>query len=305
MTASSLVQPRVLIPFLVATAIWGSTWIVIRDQLGVVPPTWSIAYRFAAASAAMFIWGLVRGESMRLSPRDQGFVALFGIAQFALNFNGVYRAEDHVTSGLVAVVFALMIVPNAVLGRIFLKQPLSARFLAGSAVAVVGVAMLIVQEARRDGSSATETALGIGLTLAGMMCASASNVVMGTARAKALPMTAMLAWGMLWGALSNAGIALVTAGPPVMDWRPGYIFGFLYLGILASAVAFACYFAVIRAVGPARAAYSGVITPLLAMLISTLVEHYRWTPLAIAGGVVAMAGLLIALSAPRPATKSG
>ncbi len=302
MSGQSILAPKVLIPFVVATLIWGSTWFVIRDQLGVVPPTWSVAYRFLIGSAAMFAWALMTRAPMNIGREGQIFAALFGLAQFVLNFNFIYRAEDHITSGLVAVVFALLIVPNAVLAAIFLKQPLSRRFLAGSAVAVVGVALLIVQEARRDGATAAATWLGVTLTLLGMMSASVANIMQGTQRARALPMASVLAWGMLWGGLMNVAIALPTVGAPVFEPRPVYWLGVAYLGVAASAVAFTCYFGVIRAIGPARAAYSGVLTPILAMLLSTLFEHYRWTLLAGAGGAVAMAGLLIALSAKRVPT---
>ena len=302
MSSQSILAPKVLIPFVVATLIWGSTWFVIRDQLGVVPPTWSVAYRFLVGSAAMFAWALITRAPLNIGRAGQVFAVLFGFAQFVLNFNFIYRAEDHITSGLVAVVFALMIVPNAVLGALFLKQPLSPRFLAGSAVAVVGVALLIVQEARRDGATAAATWLGVTLTLLGMMSASIANIMQGTERARALPMASVLAWGMLWGGLMNVALAWPTVGGPVFEPRPVYWLGVAYLGVAASAVAFTCYFGVIRAIGPARAAYSGVLTPILAMLLSTLFEDYRWTALAAAGGIVAMAGLLIALSAKRVAT---
>jgi drug/metabolite transporter (DMT)-like permease len=305
LTAPTLRTPSVLIPFIVATVIWGSTWLVIRDQLGVVPPTWSVAYRFAFASMAMFAWAVATGVPLRIGRDGQIFALLFGFAQFVLNFNFVYRAEAHITSGLVAVLFALLIVPNAILGRIFLGSTLSPRFVAGSAVAMAGVALLIVQEARADSASAAATWLGTALTLLGVLSASVANIMQASERARALPMASMLAWAMLWGALVNAAIAWPTSGPPVLETRPTYLLGAAYLGVFASAIAFACYFRVIRAVGPAQAAWSSVITPVLAMVLSTLFEDYRWSWLAAGGGVLAFAGLLIALSAPRPATKSG
>jgi drug/metabolite transporter (DMT)-like permease len=300
-----MLRPRVLIPFAIATIIWGTTWIVIRDQLGTVPPTWSVAYRFAAGAVAMFIYAALTKSPFRIGRAGQIFAIIFGFAQFVLNFNFVYRAEGFITSGLVAVIFALLIVPNAVLGRVFLKQPLSGRFLIGSLVAVVGVGMLITQEVRADAAGTEATILGTIFTLLGVLSASTANIMQGTARGRALPMASTLAWGMLWGTVMNAVFGLATVGPPVMVWTPGYIGGVIYLGVFASAVAFTCYFSVIRAVGPARAAYSGVLTPIIAMVISTFVEDYRWSSLALAGGVVALAGLLIALSARRPEPKSG
>lgn len=300
-----MLRPRVLIPFTIATIIWGTTWIVIRDQLGPVPPTWSIAYRFAAAAAAMFIYAALTRSPFRIGRQGQIFAAIFGFAQFVLNFNFVYRAEVYVTSGLVAVLFALLIVPNALLGRAFLKQPLSGRFLFGSLVAVIGVGMLIAQELRADSATASATIFGVIFTLLGVFSASAANIMQGTSQGRALPMASTLAWGMLWGTGMNVALAFALDGAPVFEWTAAYVGGVIYLGVFASAIAFTCYFSVIRDVGPARAAYSGVLTPILAMIISTVVEDYRWSWLAAAGGVVALMGLLIALSARRPVAKSG
>jgi drug/metabolite transporter (DMT)-like permease len=299
----TLATPRILIPFTVATLIWGSTWIIIRDQLGVVPPSWSVTYRFIIAAAGLFAWIAVTRAPLRLGRQGQTFAALFGLLQFMMNFNFVYRAEAHITSGLVAVIFALLIVPNSVLGALFLKQRLTARFLLGSLVALAGVGLLIVNEARGDPSTSGQTWLGLSLTVLGVLCASLANVMQGTRRAKALPIFALIAWGMVWGVLFDAVFAYATVGPPVIEHRLSYWFGTAYLGLFASSLAFACYFIAIRAVGPGPAAYSSVITPVLAMVLSTLFEDYRWTILAVGGGVLAFAGLLIALTAPKTPAK--
>jgi drug/metabolite transporter (DMT)-like permease len=300
-----MLRARVLIPFAIATMVWGTTWIVIRGQLGAVPPTWSVTYRFAIGALAMFAYAMVTRAPLLIDRRGHVFAALFGLAQFVLNFNFVYRAEAHITSGLVAVLFALLIVPNALMGAAFLKQTITGRFLAGSLIAIAGVAMLIAQELRADSAGTTATLLGTVLTIAGVLSASVANIMQGTAQARAQPMATALAWGMIWGTGMNGVLALVTAGPPVLDTSATYLGGVLYLGIFASAIAFTCYFSVIRSIGPARAAYSSVLTPIIAMVISTLVEDYRWSWLAASGGIVALVGLLIALSARRPSIKVG
>ena len=293
-------RAAVLIPFAICTAIWGSTWIVIRDQLGVVPPSWSVTYRFLVAGTAMAAWAWWRGESLRLDRRGMIFAIVLGLFQFAGNFNFVYRAEHYVTSGLVAVIFALLLIPNALLARIFLKQRLGTQLMIGSAIAIAGVALLFVHELRADPAAAGGVRLGVMLTLCGVLSASISNVMQGTGTAKAYPMAAMLAVAMLAGAVADGAYAWATTGPPVFEWRPGYIAGVLYLGLAASALAFPLYFSVIRAVGPAKAAYSGVIVPVIAMLLSTVFEGYRWSVLAAGGAMLAVVGLIVALSARRP-----
>jgi drug/metabolite transporter (DMT)-like permease len=290
----------VLIPFGIVTLVWGSTWIVITGQLASVPASWSVSYRFLVAGIAMLAFALWKRERLLFDARGWGFAILLGLSQFCLNFNFVYRAEIYITSGLVAVVFSLLLVPNALFGRIFLGQKLGRQLLVGSAVAIGGVALLFVHEAHRGLAGTGALLTGIGFTLAAVLSASVANVMQATNTAKAYPMIAMLAVSMLIGAAMNAGFAWVTTGPPQFDTRFVYWGGVLYLGIVASAIAFPLYFGVLRTIGPAKAAYSGVLVPVIAMLFSTVFESYRWSTLAIAGAALAMVGLVIALRARRP-----
>lgn len=295
----TLLNPRVLIPFILVTMIWGSTWIVITGQLGVVPPSWSVTYRFAVAAVVMFAFAAIRRERLGLEPRALAFAAILGIAQFVLNFNFVYRAEQHITSGLVAVLFALLIVPNTLMGRIFLKTPLEARFLAGAGIAIVGVGLMILHEYRAAALGPAAVLTGTAFTLAGVTSASTANVMQGSKIARAQSMTVMIAWAMLFGTMIDGAFAWITTGPPVIEPTAAYLGGVLYLGVIASAVTFPLYFNIIRAVGPGQAAWSSVLIPIIAMGFSTLFEGYRWAPLSIAGGAVALIGLVIAV-AKRP-----
>jgi drug/metabolite transporter (DMT)-like permease len=304
-TTPSILAPRVLIPFIVVTLIWGSTWIVIRDQLGVVPPSWSVTYRFLLAGLIMLGFALAKGQSLRLTRDQIVFTIVMGVMQFSVNFNLVYRAEHYITSGLVAVVFALLVVPNAIFARVFLGQKMQRAFVIGSCVAFSGLILLFIHEARRDPGNTSATLLGVSFTIAGVVSASIANVMQATERARTMDMPVLLGWGMLWATIANTVVALAISGPPVMDLRIGYLAGVAYLGIFASAVAFTLYFGIIRTIGPAKAAYSSVIIPILAMIISTFAEGYRWSLLAGAGCVIALAGLVIALSARRPVAKSG
>ncbi|HEY0014321.1 MAG TPA: EamA family transporter [Allosphingosinicella sp.] len=292
-------DPKVLLSFALIILIWGSTWIVIKDQLGPVPPTWSVTYRFVIAGAAMFAYALATGAPLRMDWRGHALAAAFGVPQFVLNFNFVYAAELYVTSGLVAVVFALLMVPNSALAWLFLKHRLTGRFLLGSLVACAGVALLFVQEMRASPASSREVVVGIGLTLLGVLSASAANVLQAGAAMKKRPVSTNLAWGMFYGVIGNALLAWLWFGPPVVEARAGYWIGLVYLGLFASAAAFTLYFGIMRAVGPGKAAYSSLIIPVVAMAISTVAEDYRWSLLAVGGGALALVGMIIALMAPR------
>jgi len=121
-----------------------------------------------------------------------------------------------------------------------------------------------------------------------------------TPTAARYPMGTTVAVAMLAGAAIDAMFAYATTGAPVIEHRAIYWIGTLYLGVFASALAFPLYFGVIRTIGPAKAAYSSVIVPVIAMMLSTLFEGYRWSGLAIGGAALAAFGLVVALRARRP-----
>jgi drug/metabolite transporter (DMT)-like permease len=290
-----LLAPRVLIPFLVVSLIWGSTWFVIRDQLSVVPSSWSVTYRFAVAAAGMFLLALVMRQPLRVDREFMGWSILLGLIQFSLNFNFVYLAEHHITSGLVAVIFALLIIPNALLGKWWLGRSIGMPFIIGSVIATAGVGLLMLREYRVAPVGGVEVLIGLSLTIAAVGFASVSNVLQVTPRIARYPTITILAWSMLWGSLINALIAFVFFGPPVFDPRPAYFGGVLYLGIVGTVLTFPLYFRLIRDIGPGKAAYTGVLIPVIAMLISTAFEGYEWSLLAVSGAALAMIGLVVAM----------
>lgn len=290
----------VILPFTLVALIWGSTWLVIKDQIAVVAPEWTIVWRFVLASAAMCALARLRGESLRLPSGGQRLAMLIGLTQFCGNYQFVYRAEHYLTSGLVAVFYALLLVPNAALSRLFLKTPVTSRFVFGSIVAVGGIALLLLHEARMAPSHGV-VAWGIVLSVFGLLAASAANVLQAGPVAQRTLAVPLMAWSMIWGTAFDTVIAFALAGPPAIDMRFSYLAGVAYLAILGSVVTFPLYFKLIRDLGAGKAAYNGVATPVIAMLLSTLFEGYRWTLLAVAGSVLAMAGLMVALSARKPA----
>jgi drug/metabolite transporter (DMT)-like permease len=234
-------DPRVLLPFLLITLIWSSTWIVIKGQLGTVPPIWSVSYRFLLSAATMLATARLAGVRIGLDRRGHGLALLLGIFQFVLNYNLVYAAELYVTSGLVAVVFALLIVPNAAMARLFFGARVGGRFALGSAVALAGVALLFVQEVRAAGAAPRAVTIGLGCTLVGVLAASCGNVMQLLEAVKARSIAAMLGWAMLYGGLIDAALAWALYGPPVFEPHLLYWLELLYLSIVASALAFWLY----------------------------------------------------------------
>ena len=102
--------------------------------------------------------------------------------------------------------FALLLVPNALMGRLFLGQRLGRQLLVGSGIAMAGVVLLFVHEARADPNGSRQALIGIGLTLCAIMSASTANVLQGTETARRYPMVPTLAVAMLIGAAIDAAL---------------------------------------------------------------------------------------------------
>ena len=273
----ALLRPRIALPFLAISLIWGSTWLVIIGQIDGVPPAWSVAWRFVLATAGMFVVVVATGNRLAMPLKAHGLALAVGLCQFAGNYNFVYQAERHLTSGIVAVMIGLMIVPNAVL-------------------AIAGIALLLVNEAR-EAPLGGDIGLGIWLALGAMIAASVSNVIQAGETGRLVPLVTLIGWAMLYGTAADVALAWTLSGPPVLPSDGLYWAGTVYLAIAGSVVTFPLYYGLIREIGAGRAAYHNVLVVIVAMLLSTLFEGYRWSALAIAGSALALVGLVVALRA--------
>ncbi|WP_068086290.1 DMT family transporter [Novosphingobium rosa] len=286
-----------ILGFATVCLMWGSTWLVIKDQIGFLPIGWTVTARFTMAAAGMFLLARLRGEDLSLNRQSALLALAVGLLQFCGNFQFVYRAEHYVTSGLVAVMYALLMAPNALLARIFLGARMTGRFLAGTGVAVIGIALLMVQEYRNaPPSAAMDVALGVGFAIAGTLCASFANVLQASPIGRRQAVVPLIAWSMLFGAAIDAVLAIFLHGAPVLPASPRFWGGVAWLAIMGSVVTFPVYFSLIRSIGPGRAAYSNAVVPIVAMALSTFFEGYHWTALTAVGAVVTLSGVLIALS---------
>ena len=104
---------------------------------------------------------------------------------------------------------------------------------------------------------------------------------------------------MLYGTVFDFAFAWVTTGPPPLPGAPGYWLGIVYLALIGSVVTFPLHYNLVREIGAGRTAYNSILTISVAMLLSTLFEDYRWTWLTGGGMVLAVIGMVIALTARR------
>jgi drug/metabolite transporter (DMT)-like permease len=287
--------------FSIATLIWGSTWLAITFQLGVVSPEASVVYRFALSAILLGAWCAATGRSLRFPPAQHAWFAAQGTFLFGLNYLGVYWAERYVASGLVAVLFSLIVFLNLVGVRVFFATRINRRTLAGASLGVIGVILLFWRELSAGQGDAT---LGILFAVGGTVLASGGNLLAVRNQRRGVPLLPGVAWGMGYGALVIALVAELDGATWTFEATPGYVLSLIYLAVFGSVVAFGAYLTLLGRIGAARAGYVGVAVPVVALLLSTVFEHYEWTLPALIGAGLCIAGNVLVLMPQRVAGRT-
>lgn len=289
--------------FTIASLIWGSTFFAITLQLGEVPPAVSVVYRFALASLALFAFCLLRGDKLHLPWRVQRWALLQGFFTFALSYVCTYNSEQYVVSALVAVLFALMVFWTPLCARLAFGTKIPARTWGAGAAAMAGVSLLFwhsigsaLHDLRQGGQG--HFILGLVLGIAASIASSAGSIVVGKVREQSDNLMLTTGWSMFWGACMVAVWCLATGQSFVIPRTASYALGLLYLSIFGSVVAFICYFTLINRIGSNKAVYIGVITPVISVLLSIRLEHYRPGPTEWIGMAVCLGSVAWALRTP-------
>lgn len=290
--------------YLLTVVIWGTTWIAIKFQLGVVAAPVSIAYRFWIAAAVLFLFLLATRRPVWPPRQAWRYLLAQGVALFCCNFLCFYYASQWVPSGLVAVVFSTAPIWNAVNQRLFMGRPIRREVLIGSLLGLSGIALLFLPQMQghwRDQGML----LGLGLSLLGTVCFSTGNLL--SSRMQALGLTPLLTntWAMLIGSTIVGCGAWLLGMPFTIDPGPRYLGALFYLAVPGSVIAFTAYLVLVGRIGPDRAAYSTVLFPVVALSVSTLLEGYHWTLPAFGGVALVLGGNLLAFRKPAATVTSG
>jgi drug/metabolite transporter (DMT)-like permease len=288
--------------FIIACLIWGSTFFAITLQLGEVAPAVSVVYRFGLAAAVLFAWCAARGDKLLMPWRTQRWMLLQGSATFGLSYICTYTSEQYLVSGLVAVLFALMVFWNPILNRFAFGTPLGWRTWSAGGVAICGVTLLFYQsihgawnEILNGGSG--HFLLGLMLALSATIASSIGNVIVIKVREQSSNVLLTMAWSMLWGSLLVALWVLLSGQSFTLPSTAKYWGGLLYLSLFGSVIAFAAYFTLIHRIGSDKAVYIGVVTPVISVLLSIQLEHFR-------PGLLEWGGMLLCLSSVAWALQS-
>lgn len=281
--------------YAIVVLVWGSTWYAIKLQLGPVPEELSVAWRFGLASLLLFGLARVSGHSLGVARSIYPFVVLQGLLMYSVSYVLVYFASSHITTGLIAVLYSSIVIFNGVFERMFYGTAFDRRLLMAAVVGLTGTALVFWPEVR---ALSFEDRVVVGLTwsMASVVAAALGNMAAIRNTRNGIPVVLINAHGMAWGALFSLLVVIVRGRPIVFSTDPVYVASLLYLAVFGSCVAFGAFMALLKRIGAGRASYVSVLFPIIALLLSTLFEGYRWGGAAMAGVILILGGNWLALS---------
>jgi drug/metabolite transporter (DMT)-like permease len=259
----------------------------------------SVAYRFAMAAALLFAWCWYKGLNLRFSLTQHLFMAAQGSTLFGINYLLVYLGTHNLTTGLVAVVFSMIVFMNILNNRLFFGQKPEARVLVGAVFGLAGIGLVFWPElANLQTGKATLTALGFAV--AGMVVASFGNAFSAHNQRSQLPVMQTNAWGMTYGALLLGAYALWQDQSFVLPADTAYWASLIYLAVFGSILAFGAFLTLLGKIGSEKAAYAMILFPIVALTISTIFEAYQWSSTALIGVALVLFGNLLVIAKKLP-----
>lgn len=277
---------------------WSLSWYAIEFQVGTVANEVNIVWRFAIATALMFGWVVLKRGRLRFAWADHMRFMALGILMFSSNFLLFYYGAGYLVSGLLSVVFSLASVMNMMLGAIVMREKPSPRILLGGLTGFCGIALMFLPEIVGHDLGGG-TLLGLAFCVAGTLSFCIGNVISAAGMRKGLPLVSMNAWGMFYGTLWSAILAFSMGRTFTVVPTLAYFGSLLFLAVVSTIMGFAAYLTLLGRIGAARAGYATVMFPIFALLVSTVLEDYRWTAFAIVGMVLVAVGNVLVVRGGR------
>jgi drug/metabolite transporter (DMT)-like permease len=286
--------------YALTVAIWGSTWLVIKFQVDTVSPLQSVLYRYVIA--ALLLQGFLTIIRQRGTYNWQTHCRfyLLGSFLFAWNYVLFYTATYlGLTTGLIAVIFSLMITMNILNSWVFFSQKPEQKTVIGAGIGLLGIFLVFAEDLHAMWQG--------GLFLALIICfiatyfASLGNMVSKSLQQRNISVSESNGWGMTYGALTLMVIVAIFDMPLVLPTTASFLTSLVFLAIIGSILAFWSYLTLLGRIGADKAAYAMIVFPIWALVLSWVFEDFEWSPLKLLGVAVILAGNIVILGKKKRA----
>lgn len=290
---------RNILLFSICSLIWGTTWFVIKFQIDSTSPIVGVFYRYVVAASMMFAINIVFiKKSLRYPWANHRFFILQGLFNFCLNYILTYVSEKYINSGLVALTFTVLIYFNMMGMKFIFNKKISKNVIYGSVLGFLGITLLFWREISNF-SADKLTVYGIAIGIIATFCASIGNMFAYQNHRLKVPVMTFNAYGMLYGAIFSLIIGLLNKESFAFPTSSSFLFSLGYLSLFGTVIAFWAYQTLVGSIGAERAAYTSIISPVIAMGISIVFENITFTPQLALGMILCFAGNLLALKNPK------
>lgn len=249
----------------------------------------AVFFRFCFAT--FFLWLFLGFKKFvpRASRRQHFGFVLQGLFMFCLNYILTYSSETYMPSGLVAVMFTLMIYFNIFGMKIFFKQSTKRSVLFGSMLGGLGILFIFGPEVLGVKAD-LQIFLGMGIALVAALCASLGNMVAHFHHQKKIPLLTSVSWSMFYGTCFTGLITLIAGHSFHIPLSLSFFLPLLYLALVGTVVAFLAYLFLVGEIGADRAVYITVISPVISLIISFLFEGLPITWTLLVGVLLCITG---------------
>ena len=272
--------------------IWSSTWLAIKVGLSDLPPISFCALRFVIAAAVLLAMCVGRFPLPgRLT--DYALLALTGFLIFGVNYALLFWGEQHVSSGLAAILQATIPSFGLVFAHFMLPaEPMRWERVAGAVLALGGVALICLKLLDFHGLMAFWGGVAI---VAGAASAAYANVLIKAHPTQFAP-AVMAAWQMLFALVPLLLLGLSTEGNPLhFHWTRLAVGCLLYLALIGSVLAFLLFYWLLNRVAVTNLLTISLITPPLAVAFGWVVAGETLSRWALLGAALVLLGVALIL----------
>lgn len=289
---------RIVAAYITLCVVWSSTWLVIKVGLEDLPPVSFAAIRFLLAFLVLVAVSLGRPLFWPKRREDWTLLAFTGVLMFSINYGLLFWGEQHISSGLAAVLQAMIVIFGLFFAHYLLpSEPLRWPRVLGAILSGAGVALICGRLMDHGGWLAFWAGLGVVIGGAG---AAFSNVLL-KRRALELAPAMIAGWQMLFGTVPMLLLGLVIDGNPLrFHWSGRAIFCLLYLAIIGSALTFLLLYWLLPRMRVNSLQSISLITPPGAVAIGWLLGGETFSLWSLLGGVLVMLGVWMIFRRSEP-----
>lgn len=273
--------------YITVIAIWGSTWLAISVQSGTAPVLTSIFYRFLLAATVLVTITICRRSFKWLRGRDLLFTILQGLCLYSINFICIYNGVKYISGGMESLIFSMAVLFNFAGSKLFRKEPVPKRFKFSAVVGMMGLILILLQDLSLQTQDSWK---GILLCLIGTLLFSLGNMIGKRQFHAGLSVMQTNCYAMIWGTVLVAMVMIFTKTTFTIPHQASFLFPLFYLAIPGSVIAFTAYLTLVNRIGPQKASFITIMTPLIALFLAVLFEGEPLSIIKVCGVLLILLG---------------